>query len=412
MPIFIPDQLSEAAQRVRTHAESIGQAQIDFLSDLIRLKTYTGEEGPAVERTLSEFQALAFGDVRTDTIGDALAEVGSGPLHLLYDAHLDENEIADEKDWPHPPLAPTVAGGKLYGLGASDCKGGVATIVYGAHLAARLGLTGDCTITVQGSTLEEDAEGFAMRHLLENEDFPRPDAVLLAEATDLTLRRGQRGRCEVKVRVPGVAAHASLPHLGDNAILKARPVLDALQAMTEHLPEDPIFGKDTQVVTMISSPHTPNSVPAWCEITVDRRLGPGQDPSSVLAEIRQALRGTEATVELPIQPVRSWTGVDLSGPAFFPGWLLPEDDPLMQAGKLTCAALWGQVPAVDVWQFSTNGTYSAGVAGIPTLGYGPQEEQYIHTPLDQIDLAKMLKATMFYALFPLAYSHVRTEIGY
>ncbi len=412
MSFVIPEQLLQAAEKVRAQAGSMQQAQIDFLSDLIRFKTLTGEEGPAVERTLVEMQALRYNNVRTDGIGDVLAEVGDGPHRLLYDAHLDENEIADPNDWPYPPLEPTVSGGKLYGLGASDCKGGVATILYGAHLATQLGITRDCTVIVQGSTLEEDAEGFAMRYLLEEEDFIHPDGVLLAEATDLTLRRGQRGRCEVKVRVPGKAAHASLPHLGDNAILKARPVLDALEAMTEHLPEDPIFGKDTQVVTMISSPHTPNSVPAWCEITVDRRLGPGQNGDDVLAEIRRALSGTDAMVELPTQPVRSWTGVDLSGPAFFPGWLLPEDDALMQAGKLTCAALWGQVPVVDVWKFSTNGTYSAGVAGIPTLGYGPQEEQYAHTPQDQIDLNKMLKATMFYALFPMAYSYIqKSEIS-
>lgn len=407
----IPPHLAEAAERVKGQAETIAQAQIAFLSDLIRLKTYTGEEGPAVERTLAEFHALGFGQARTDAIGDALAQVGDGRFHLLYDAHLDENEIADERDWPYPPLEPTLAGGKLYGLGASDCKGGVAAIVYGAHLAARLGLTADCTVTVQGSTLEEDAEGFAMRHLLSRQPFPRPDAVLLAEATDLTLAQGQRGRCEIKVRVPGVAAHASTPHLGDNAILKARPVLDALEAMTPHLPVDPVFGQDTQVVTMINSPRTPNAVPAWCEITVDRRLGSGQTPESVVTAIRQALAGLEATVELPIQPVRSWTGVDLSGPAFFPGWLLPEEDPLMVAGKLTCQALWGQAPPVTAWKFSTNGTYSAGVAGIPTLGYGPQEAQFAHTPLDQIDLGKLLKATMFYALLPLVYSQVRRDVG-
>ncbi len=407
-PPSIPDHLVQAARQVRAQAESIAAAQIAFLADLIRLRTYTGEEGPAVERTLAEFRKLTFDNVRTDAIGDALAQVGVGRYHLLYDAHLDENEIADESDWPHPPLEPTVAGGKLYGLGASDCKGGVATILYGAHLAARLGLTGDCTITVQGATLEEDAEGFAMRHLLEEEDFPRPDGVLLAEATDLALARGQRGRCEIKVRVPGVAAHASTPELGENAILKARPVLDALEAMTAHLPADPLLGRDTQVVTMIASPHTPNSVPAWCEITVDRRLAaPGQTPESVIEGVRQALAGLDAQVWLPIQPVRSWTGVDLSGPAFFPGWLLDEEDLLVQAGKLTCEALWGQAPPVQMWQFSTNGTYSAGVAGIPTLGYGPQEEQYVHTPQDQIDLQKMLKATMFYALFPLAYSYLR-----
>jgi acetylornithine deacetylase/succinyl-diaminopimelate desuccinylase-like protein len=108
-----------------------------------------------------------------------------------------------------------------------------------------------------------------------------------------------------------------------------------------------------------------------------------------------------------VQPVTSWKGVDLSGPAFFPGWLLQEDHLLLEAGKLTCAALWGRIPPVDVWKFSTNGTYSAGEAGIPTLGFGPMEEQYVHTPQDQVDLDKLLKGAMFYALFPLAYSLVK-----
>ncbi|MCP4164473.1 MAG: hypothetical protein GY759_01105, partial [Chloroflexi bacterium] len=93
MSFVIPEQLLQAAEKVRMQVGSIQQAQIDFLSDLIRFKTLTGEEGPAVERTLVEMQALRFNNVRTDGIGDALAEVGDGPHRLLYDAHLDENEI-------------------------------------------------------------------------------------------------------------------------------------------------------------------------------------------------------------------------------------------------------------------------------------------------------------------------------
>ncbi len=400
----IPPTLAEAAERVRRHAQSLRQNQIDFLADLIRIKSYTGQEGPAVKRTLAEMKACGFDNIRSDSAGSALASVGAGKFHLLYDAHLDENEITDEKIWPHPPLQPTIQNGKLYGLGASDCKGGVASIVYGARIAAELKLTGNCVITINGATLEEDAEGFAMRHLIEQDGLPRPHAVLLAEATDLSLRRGHRGRCEVKVRVEGKAAHASTPELGQNAILKMRPVLDALDAMTTCLPTDPVLGQGTQVVTMIESPHTPNSVPAWCEATIDRRLTPGETPQSVAAEIAAAVSKFGAAVEVPVQPVKSWTGLDLSGPAFFPGWLLPEDHPLLQVGKLTCAALWGEVPRVDVWKFSTNGTYSAGAAGIPTLGFGPMEEQYVHTPQDQVDLQKLLKGAMFYALFPLAYS--------
>lgn len=404
MTLTVHPQLAEAAARVRQHAESIRQSQIDFLADLIRIKSYTGEEGPAVERTLAEMKNCGFENVRTDSAGNALACVGAGKFHLLYDAHLDENEIADEKAWLHPPLEPTIANGKMYGLGASDCKGGVASIVYGARMAAELNLTGDCVVTVKGATLEEDAEGFAMRHLIEQDGFPRPDAVLLAEATDLTLRRGHRGRCEIKVRTEGKAVHASTPELGENAILKMRPVLDALERMTPSLPTDPVLGAGTQVVTMIEAPHTPNSVPGWCQATIDRRLTPGETSESIIAEIETALANLDASVELTIQPVKSWTGIDLSGPAFFPGWLLPEDHPLMEVGKMTCAALWGEAPPVDVWKFSTNGTYSGGAAGIPTLGFGPMEEQYVHTPEDQVDLEKLLKGAMFYALFPLAYS--------
>lgn len=408
--LSLPVALVEAADQVRRYAANVRQAQIDFLADLIRIKSYTGQEGPAVERTLAEMQACGLAHARTDRAGSALATVGRGPRHLLYDAHLDENEIADEAEWPHPPLAPTIENGKLYGLGASDCKGGVASILYGARLAAELNLLGDCTLTVKGSTLEEDAEGFAMRHLFEREDFPRPEAVLLAEATNLTLRRGHRGRCEVKVRTRGRAAHASTPELGQNAILKMRPVLDALEGMVPALPVDPVLGQGTQVVTMIESPHTPNSVPGWCEATIDRRLTPGETAASVAAEIEAAVAGLEAVVGVPPQPVTSWTGLDLSGPAFFPGWLLPEDHPLLEAGRLTCVALWGEMPRVDVWKFSTNGTYSAGKAGIPTLGFGPMEEQYVHTPQDQVDLAKLLKGAMFYALFPLAYSIVMEQV--
>jgi hypothetical protein len=112
----IPPTLAEAAERVRRHAQSLRQNQIDFLADLIRIKSYTGQEGPAVKRTLAEMKACGFDNSRSDSAGSALASVGAGKFHLLYDAHLDENEITDEKIWPHPPLQPTIQNGKLYGL--------------------------------------------------------------------------------------------------------------------------------------------------------------------------------------------------------------------------------------------------------------------------------------------------------
>ena len=223
-------ELNTLVQRIAHKATELAAQQQQFLADLIAIRSYTGEEGPAVPRTLQELRAIGCDDVWTDTAGNTLGRIGNGRRVILYDAHLDTNEVADPQEWPHPPLEPVIENGAMWGLGASDCKGGVAAIVYGAAILKALQISGDFTLLVMGATLEEDAEGFALRSLVER-DGVRPDVVLLAEATDLTLRRGQRGRCEVRVRTTGKAVHASTPHLGESALLKMMPVIAALEAM-------------------------------------------------------------------------------------------------------------------------------------------------------------------------------------
>jgi len=395
----------ELKAKIETLAEEMNQGMVDFLSDLIRIQSYTSQEGLAVQRTLKELHKIGCDEVWMDSAGNAMGRIGKGERVVLFNAHLDTNEVSDASNWPHPPLEPVIEDGILYGLGASDCKAGVAAIVYGAAILNKLGLLDDISVVVMGATLEEDAEGFAFRSLVEKDGL-KPECVLLAEATDLTLRRGHRGRCEVHVRTEGKAVHASTPHLGENAIVKMAPVIEALEKMNGSLPEHPVFGPGTQVVSLISGPHTPNSVPDWCEIALDRRLVPGETAVSIVDGIREVVEPLGAKVEIPIQPVISHTGLKLDGPAFYPGWLIDEDAEIIQVGKETYEALWQQAPKVDVWKFSTDGTYSAGVAGIPTMGFGPQEEPYVHTAMDQVNLEKLKKAAMFYALYPVIYQEM------
>jgi len=395
----------ELKAKIETLAEEMNQDMIAFLSDLIRIQSYTSQEGPAVQRTLNELRKIGCDEVWMDSAGNALGRIGNGERVIVFNAHLDTNEVSDASNWPHPPLEPTIEDGILYGLGASDCKAGVAAIVYGAAILNKLGLLDNVSVVVMGATLEEDAEGFAFRSLVERDGL-KPECVLLAEATDLTLRRGHRGRCEVHVRTKGKAVHASTPHLGENAIVKMAPVIEALEKMNGSLPVHPIFGPGTQVVSLISGPHTPNSVPDWCEVALDRRLVPGETAETIIESIKKVVEPLGASVEIPIQPVISHTGLKLDGPAFYPGWLIDEDADILQVGKETFEALWQHAPKVDVWKFSTDGTYSAGVAGIPTMGFGPQEEPYVHTAEDQVNLEKLKKAAMFYALYPVIYQEM------
>jgi putative selenium metabolism hydrolase len=388
--------------KIKKLAEEFRQPMTDFLGDLIRIQSYTGQERPAVERALAELKAIGCDEVWMDSAGNALGRIGDGKKTILFNAHLDTNEVSDSSQWPHPPLEPVIEGNILYGLGASDCKAGVAAIVYGAAILKQLNLLKDVSVVVMGATLEEDAEGFGLRSLVERDGL-KPDCVLLAEATNLTIRRGHRGRCEVHVRTQGKAVHASTPHLGENAILKMAPVIEAVQAMNGHLPVHPVFGSGTQVVTLINGPHTPNSVPDWCEIAIDRRLVPGETQESIVESIQAVVEPLGATAVIPIQPVLSHTGLHLDGPSFYPGWLMPEDEAVLEIGKVTYQTLWKKDALVDVWKFSTDGTYSAGVANIPTMGFGPQEEPYVHTAHDQVNLDKLVDAAMFYALYPVVY---------
>lgn len=376
---------------------------VQFLADLIRIRSYTGQERPAVERTLRELEKIGCQSVWMDSAGNALGEIGQGETLLLYDAHLDTNEVSDESQWPFPPLEAHIQNDILYGLGASDCKGGVAAIVYGLAILNHLGLEPPCRVVVMGATLEEDAEGFALRCLVKRDGL-RPTAVLLAEATNLTLRIGHRGRCEIRLRAQGRTAHASTPEMGENAILKLLPALQKVESLATDLPADPRLGRATQVITMITSPHTPNSVPEWCEAVIDRRTVPGETIESILQPIQAAVQPLGVSAFVPIQPVRTHTGLTLDDRAFFPGWLMDERHPLVQAGQATVQQLWNQPTQVDIWRFSTDGSFSAGQAGIPTLGFGPQEEAYVHTPFDQVNLQKVKKAAQFYALFPFTFT--------
>lgn len=392
----------DLAREIDKASHALNDRMVNFLADLVRIKSYTGEEGPAVERTLQELRAIGCDKVWMDSAGNALGQIGTGKNLIMFNGHLDTNEIADENEWPHPPLEPVIENGVMYGLGTSDCKGGVAPIVYAGAIIKELGLSDDFTLLIMGATLEEDAEGFALRSLIEKDGI-KPDVVLICEASDMTLRVGQRGRCEIRVRTTGKATHASHPHHGENAIIKMIPVMQAIERMKDSFPSHPVFGKDDQVITLINGPHTPNTVPSWCEIAIDRRLMSGETMESILDEIRTVVEPLGGHAWIPDQPVKTHTGQRLDGPSFYPGFLLPDNSALLAASQATHQALWDKPAEVDIWKFSTDATYSAGVAGIPSIGFGPQEAEYCHTPEDQINLEKMRKAAAFYALFPFLY---------
>lgn len=85
---------------------------------------------------------------------------------------------------------------------------------------------------------------------------------------------------------------------------------------------------------------------------------------------------------------------------YFPAWVLDEHHPLVQAGQDARRLIGLAEAPTGKWDFSTNGTYWAGKAGIPAIGFGPGDETTAHTVSDSVTLDDVVKATEFYALLP------------
>ncbi len=375
-------------------------ALIGFLQDLVRTPSLSTKEEAVAARVADEMRWLGLANVRVDRIGNVIGEVGSGqrPI-LLYNAHMDTVDVGDPAAWTRDPFGGVVENGVLYGRGACDMKAALAAMVHGAGLLARAGARLRGTLVVVGVVQEEPAEGLAMRVLVGEEGL-RPDWVLLGEPTNLQVARGHRGRLELEVTVRGRACHGSAPERGVNPIYGASRVIARLARLAANLGDDPFLGRGSLAVTEISSvAGSRNVVPDLCTFIVDRRLTLGETVEGAVAEVEAAISeaGVEGQVAITEYVAQSYTSYPCRQRNAFPAWVTPEDHPLVQGVARAVRAALGFEPAIGRWRFSTDGAYTAGVAGIPTAGFGPGEEQHAHTADERVRLEDVIKAARVYA---------------
>jgi putative selenium metabolism hydrolase len=374
----------------------------DFLRDLIATKSLSAGERAVVERIRDEMLAVGFDEVKFDGFGNVLGRVGSGPRVIAMDAHVDTVDSGDLSLWSRDPWDPLEKDGILYGRGASDQKGGMAAMVYAGKLIKELGLAGDASVWMVGSVMEEDCDGLCWQYIL-REKVLAPEVVVITEPTNLQLYRGHRGRMEIEVETKGLSCHGSAPERGVNAVYKMAPIIAGVEGMGARFRTDPFLGQGSVTISEVRST-SPSlcAVADSCTIHLDRRLTFGETEESALAEIRslEAVIRAEAQVRVLDYEQQGWTGLVYPTRKYYPSWATPEDHASVQAAIEAHQGLFGKPPTVGRWTFSTNGVATAGMFGVPTLGFGPGNEQYAHSPQDQIPVAHLEVAMALYAAFP------------
>ncbi|MBI5669442.1 MAG: YgeY family selenium metabolism-linked hydrolase [Chloroflexi bacterium] len=382
--------------RVAAQREDI----ITFLRELCAIPSYDSQIRAVGERAAAEMQKLGFDEVWWDKMGNIVGRIGDGPVKLLYDSHIDTVGIGDPDEWEWDPFQGKIENGIFFARGACDEKNSTPGMIYGLALAKELGLLDGVTGYYFGN-MEEWCDGIAPNSLVETEGL-RPDFVVIGEPTKMQVYRGHKGRVEMQVVAKGKSAHAASNFLGDNAIYKLLPVIDAISKLEPELGDDPFLGHGRITVTdmHVKTPSI-NAVPDEALIYIDRRITFGEEPQAELERIQRLIgdrKDIEASILFYEEP--SYTGFVFPVDKIYPAWALPADHPYVQAGVKAGELLWGEPLPTGKWDFSTNGTYWAGKAGIPSIGFGPGDEIHAHTVIDQVPLDDVVRSTEWYALLP------------
>ena len=317
-----------------------------------------------------------------------VSTVGSGSPHLVLNGHLDQFPADVGGKWSHPPYSGRVEGGRLWGRGSGDMKGGLASLIFCFSTLLEGEPPGKVTLT---ATADEETGGrWGAYWLLENVQGLVGDGVLNGEPSGLTVRVGEKGRVPLVLRSTGRAAHGSFAgYVGENAIMKmvrvlphvealggtlveaggeagetTRLAMEGYQAQYGHESEEmaEVLRRLTVNIGVIRGGVKDNVVPATCEAEVDIRIPLGVEPSEVRRWVEEAAHRADPALEV------GWgRGEEVLTPATY----TPVGSPLVAHLKRNAQRATGAEPLIS---FTSGGTDCRfwRVRGVPAVSYGPR----------------------------------------
>jgi acetylornithine deacetylase len=308
------------------------------------------------------------GPGRVNAVGKVPGTGGGRSLMLV--AHLDTVDVVGME----APFRPVVEGGRLYGRGAYDMKGGLAAALLAAAAVAGDGLAGEVIVA---AVCDEEYESIGVQALVER--FTA-DAAIVTEPTEMKIAIAHKGFDWFRIDVTGKAAHGSRPHLGVDAIVKMGGVLGELERLDGQLRSGPghaLLGTGNVHASLIHGGQELSSIPAQCTLEIERRSVPGEGPEKTSAEIAALLSGLaahdpdfRATHRLLVH--RDPFEIDA-------------DHELVRALQAAAREVTGEQPETVAVSFWADSAFLA-AAGIPTALFGTRGAG-AHEAVEWVDLA-------------------------
>ena len=313
--------------------------------------------------------------------------VSEGAPYLLFESHLDTVSI---EGMTVDPFVTRIENGRMYGRGTSDTKGSGAAMLWAlTRYAAESPPSGNVAIIY---TTDEEVGKTGVRTFVERH-LPglgwTPAGVIVGEPTRSRPVVAHNGVVRWRIRTRGIAVHSCDPGQGRSAVSMMTDVIRTLES--EYIPDltasHPLTGKAQCSINVIRGGVQVNIVPEHCEIRVDRRLVPGEDPDTVLPAVEQALDRLRGRIPQLSVSQDSPEMVDYPlDPRGGEGFASRVQAALKQMGLPSEAHGVGY--GTDASSFSA--------AGVPALVLGPGDIAQAHTADEWLDLEQLRLAADIY----------------
>jgi len=348
---------------------------VEFLREALRLPSVAPNE-KAMGTLIAQRLASSGGKVRVveaepDRPNVLLNAPGIAPGRvLLVNDHMDTVPAGPRDEWSVDPFGAEVRDGWIYGRGAVDSKGGLCSMVMATEIFLAAGGPARGELFMTAVCDEEVGSRLGTRYLLK-QGLIRGDFGIVCEPTGNRIECAAKGVLHVEITTRGRMAHGGKPWAGVNAIAHMSGVIDALGQYGTKLAQrrHPLVGAPSVTIGTIQGGTVPNMVASDCRLVLDRRILPGEDSASAIAEIEALVAGlsrADPQFKGSTRILLNWPSVEVT-----------PDNAVIAALSNAITEVMGRKPEIGGKDGGTDAAWIFKETGIPMIHFSPGESHFV-----------------------------------
>ena len=405
-------------------ADAVGTLRPEIvaaLQELVRLPSQTGHEGPAQEAVARLMRAHDLDvDIWEPDVADLEPHVESvtlgrdfvgrpnvvgicrsqrGGRSLILNGHIDTVEAGDPAAWSHAPLGGDVSGGRLYGRGACDMKGGIVANLFALRALRLAGFHPAGDVFIQSTISEEDGGAGALAAVLRGY---AADGALISEPTNLAIVTAQGGALMFGLEVHGLSAHACVRDEGVSAVEKFAYLHQGLLEFETRRSAEithPLYAgmriKAPINIGVVRGGSWASSVPE--SLVAEGRAGlvPGEELATFKTEL-----AAEITRLADADP---WLHKHPPEVTWLNGQFAPAGVPVDSSLVATLRQAWQMTNStsahVEAVTYGADMRHFVNTGGVPCVMFGAGDVRLAHAPDESIPIDELLTAIKTTAVF-------------